>query len=197
MSAQFSMTTELESLPHIVQHVESFFQALQATHTKLEKVLQQYEDRGRERPMSVFVMVLGLHIVLEDYQNVGTWYPDGLQDCIQHAIQGDLMEGTPHDDVTRDVDVHGKIVELEHPPSLVFNHMIRIKKMLLERDAQFFVKEMRMRHAHRVLLLLRNSALLKSQLEQQVQQGERGLSTAITASLDKVSRLELGNSSTV
>jgi len=134
--------------------------------------------------MSAFVMVLGLHIVLEDYQNVGTWYLDGLQDCIKHAIQGDLVEGTPHDDLTRDVDVHRKVVELEHPPSLVFNHMIRIKKILLERDAQFFIKEKRMRHAHRVLLLLRTSALLKSQLEQQVHEG---LSTAITASLDKVS----------
>jgi len=181
------MTTELESLPHISQHVESFFQSLQVTHTKLEKVLQQYEDRGRERPMSVFVMVLGLHIVLENYQNVGTWYSDRLQDCIKHAIQGDLMEGTPHDDVTRDVDVHRKIVELEHPPSLVFNHMIRIKKMLLEKDAQFFTNEKRMRHTHRVLLLLRNSALLKSQLEQQVHEG---LPTATTASLDKVGRHE-------
>ena len=68
--------------------------------------------------------------------------------------------------------------------------------MLLEGDAQFFTKEKRMRHAHRVLHLLRNSALLKSQLEHQVQQGEQGLSTAITASLNKVSRHELSNLST-
>jgi len=182
------MTTELECLPHIVQHVESFFQSLQVTHTKLEKVLQQYEERGRERPMSIYVMVLGLHIVLEDYQNVGSWYLDGLQECSEHTIQGDLMEGTPHNDVTRDVDVHRKIVELAHPPSLVFNHMIRIKKMLLEKDLQFFTKEKAMRNAHRVLAMLRTSTLLQIQLERPVWEG---LSTAISTSLDKVSLHEV------
>jgi len=143
MSAHFSMKTELESLPDIVQRVESFFRSLQVTYTKLETVLQQYEDRENERPMSVSVMVLGLHIVLEDYQNVGAWYLDGLQDCSEHTIQGDLMHGTPHDDKTRDVDVHRKMIELAHPPSLVFNHMIRFKKMLLETDPQFFAKRRR------------------------------------------------------
>jgi len=140
MSAHFSMTTELESLPGIVHHVESFFHSLQFTYTKLEKVLQQFEDRGKERPISVYVMVLGRHTVLEDHRNPGEWYLDGVQDWGEHTIQRDLMNDTPYDDVTRDLDVHHKTVEQTHPPSLVFNHIIRIIKMLLEKDPQFFTR---------------------------------------------------------
>ena len=182
MNPEFTMTDELESMLLVSQYLEMFFRLLRVNHDKLSKVLQSRPRVFETRP-SIMAMVLGLQVILDDYQNVGSWYLDRPYDR-EHLIEN-LMKGTPHDDLTRDVDVHYKMIELAHPPTLSFNLMLRLKKIYLEADPQFFTKEQTMRNAHRILTYFREVSLV-SQLEPQLKSEDGAHLNRLQQSLDKV-----------